>query len=178
MPEIEVDEDVLEALKSDAEPFVDTPNTVLRRRLGLDTASSPSLQSARTSSRSHAPPRDQSRAAGQRRGKKRSRAPKGSLLPEEAYEVPILQVLDEGGGRAPTREVVDAVGRIVESRLTKMDKEEMEKGLPRWRNRVQFTRLRLVERGWLASNSPRGVWEITDQGLAALRQATGDKGER
>ena len=36
MPKIEIDNDVMEHLKSKAEPFIDTPNTVLRRELGLN----------------------------------------------------------------------------------------------------------------------------------------------
>ena len=34
-PTIRIDDDVFDALKKHAEPFVDTPNTVLRRILGL-----------------------------------------------------------------------------------------------------------------------------------------------
>jgi hypothetical protein len=29
---------------------------------------------------------------------------------------------------------------------------------------VQFTRLTLKDRGLISSDSPRGVWEITDEG--------------
>lgn len=39
MPEIEIDQEVLEALGAKAKPFVDTPNSVLRRLLGLDVQS-------------------------------------------------------------------------------------------------------------------------------------------
>jgi hypothetical protein len=40
MPTITVDEEVFEYLKGRAEPFVDTPNTVLRRELNLGAPSS------------------------------------------------------------------------------------------------------------------------------------------
>lgn len=36
MPTIRIDDEVYSLLRADAEPFVDTPNSVLRRRLGLD----------------------------------------------------------------------------------------------------------------------------------------------
>lgn len=36
MKTIEIDEDVWNLLKKHAEPFIDTPNNVLRRLLGLD----------------------------------------------------------------------------------------------------------------------------------------------
>jgi len=34
-PRIQIDDDVFSVLKSNAEPFVDTPNSVLRRLLGM-----------------------------------------------------------------------------------------------------------------------------------------------
>ena len=42
-PTIRVDDEVYEELKTNAEPFVDTPNTVLRRLLSLDPATEPHL---------------------------------------------------------------------------------------------------------------------------------------
>jgi hypothetical protein len=85
-------------------------------------------------------------------------------LPESAYELPILQALDKAGGRAPAREVVAAVGKVVESKLTALDQEVLPNGGKRWENRVQFARLRLKEKGKLLSGSPRGVWELSDEG--------------
>ena len=37
-------------------------------------------------------------------------------------------------------------------------------GLPRWRNTAQWARNAMVKEGLLASDSPRGVWEITAEG--------------
>ena len=42
MPTIRVDEDVYEWLQQRAKPFVDTPNSVLRRELKIDSAPLPS----------------------------------------------------------------------------------------------------------------------------------------
>ena len=39
-PEIELDQDIFDFLKTKAEPFVDTPSSVLRRLLGLGVATS------------------------------------------------------------------------------------------------------------------------------------------
>ena len=35
--------------------------------------------------------------------------------------------------------------------------------------RAQFARLSLIEQGYMAKGSPRGVWEISDQGLERVR---------
>jgi hypothetical protein len=99
-----------------------------------------------------------------RRRVRGNRAPAGSLLPESEYELPILQALVESGGRAPTREVVERVGELVADKLTELDKENLSSGDVRWENRVQFTRLRMIEEGLLKKGSPRGTWEIGPAG--------------
>lgn len=56
------------------------------------------------------------------------------------------------------------MGERLVDRLTAKDREKLDSGDLRWRNRVQFTRLTPKERGLLKSDSPRGVWELTDEG--------------
>lgn len=158
-PSIEVDDEVWEALKSEAEAFVDTPNTVLRRLLRIDRAASSSAAAVET------PTRASSRASNK---PKRARVPAGSLLPESEYIVPILKVLKAHGGSAASRDVTDEVGAIVKDRLLPMDHDLNESGEVRWKSRVQFTRLRMKERRLLKDNSPRGIWEISDAGLKYL----------
>lgn len=176
---ISVDQEVWTALKAEAEPFVDTPNSVLRRVLGLEGHGRVSREppSGGGATLTSPPPRVRGEAQRQpahsngkqgARRQSRSRAPKGSLLPEEAYELPVLKVLQRHGGRAPAREAIAEVGELVDSRLTPLDLEELESGGPRWQNRVQFTRLRLVKHGLMAKDSPRGIWQITDDGRAAI----------
>jgi hypothetical protein len=79
--------------------------------------------------------------------------------------VPILEILRDNGGRAPTREVIDALGERFDGRLSDADREPLSSGEIRWRNRAQFARLSLIEQGDMAKGSPRGVWEISEQGL-------------
>jgi len=86
-------------------------------------------------------------------------------LPESEYEIPILQALKEAGGRAPATEVIDRVGALLEGRIQPPDWETLDSGMVRWKNRVQFVRLALVKSGDMKRDSPRGVWEISDQGL-------------
>lgn len=163
---IEVDDEVYEELKRDAEPFEDTPNSVLRRRLGLTQTKSFEIEgNGGTAARPIASSKRRRKDARRTRG----RAPAGALLPESEYEIPILRVLHEHGGRAATQEVVGAVGEMVKDRLTDLDYEEMSTGQTRWQSRVQFARLRMVERGWIESGSPRGVWEISDAGRSHLK---------
>lgn len=173
MIQIEVDAEVFQVLKSRAEPFVDTPNSVLRREFGLeDTGGANERGSAEASGFT---PANLEVARGRRtksgRGKSRvrgTRAPAGSLLPESEYVEPILRVIADKGGRAPAREVIDGVGAIVGDRLTALDREKMTSGAVRWQNRIQFTRLRMVDQGLLKRGSPRGVWEITDEGVSRI----------
>jgi Mrr N-terminal domain len=166
-PKILIDDDVLALLKSNAEPFVDTPNTVLRRLLGLPETNG------------HMPPEDgddvlsvaPAKPTRQRRRRRRpaaKRAQPGTILADEEYEIPLLATLDAHGGRAPTSEVLDELGRRLADRLMPADLEPLASGDIRWRNRAQFVRLRLIERGDMASGSPRGIWEISDQGRDRL----------
>ena len=148
---IDIDDEVLELLKQNAEPFVDTHNMVLRRLLGIDRA-----KASQT-------------AAAEQKGQGVTRAAPGTLLPEREYELPILRYLDEQGGRAPSREVVQAVGAVLADRLTERDWERLKSTDIRWQNRVAFVRLRLAERGELVRGSPRGTWEISDKGRERLR---------
>jgi restriction endonuclease Mrr len=94
----------------------------------------------------------------------------GSLLPESAYEQPILRALAERGGSAPARDVVHAVGELVADQLTELDREKLPNGGERWQSRVQFSRLRMKEKGLIKSGSPRGLWELADVGAGTLQR--------
>jgi hypothetical protein len=170
MKTIEIDDDLLDLLKRNAEPFVDTPNDVLRRLLLRakpdTTGTAPSIQG-----KSARRPRAERKQARPRR-----RAPSNALLSERAYELPLLKTLDDAGGRLPTREAVHAVGEAVAGELMPMDHDVLEHGRERWEMRVQFVRLRLVEAGLLERKSPRGVWEISRAGRERLQAV--DSGAR
>jgi len=51
-----------------------------------------------------------------------------------------------------------------------LDREGQPNGLKRWETRVQFTRLRMRKEGLIASALPRGLWELSDKGLAAYKK--------
>lgn len=176
-PNIDLDDDVLDFLKSNAEPFVDTPSTVLRRLLGIDSAvvelaASPMAATGTRLASTRAKTTRKSSKAGKPDKPKRTRAASGTLLPEERYERPLLKALVDAGGQAPYRDVVEAVGRELKDELLPADFETLTSGSIRWQSRLQFVRLRLIERGYLDKDAPRGVWGVTDEGRTVL--ATGD----
>lgn len=170
-PTIRIDDEVFDELKKHAEPFVDTPNTVLRRLLGLSDSSNGAVEvNAAEQTTAH---RDgEGRRGRQRRRKTKTvrqpRAKTGTILSESEYEVPMLEIISEHGGRAAAREVLDELETRLGSQLTEVDKEELSSGNVRWRNRAQFVRLRLVERGDMVKDSPRGMWEVTEQGRGRI----------
>lgn len=172
MPQsIDIDDEIFELLKNNAEPLVDTPSSVLRRLLGLD---------ANGATPAPAPPKGDASKRRRRRSKRTGRgrkssttggqrAARGTLLPEPEYELPILRYLDQHDGRAPSREVVEAIGEELADKLTAADRETLRSGDVRWVSRAAFVRLRLVERGDMDPQAPRGTWQITDQGRERLR---------
>ena len=181
---IVVDDEVFAELQSLAEPLIDDANSVLRRVLNLSpngaiaelspNAPDASLgSSAEVEAMTSSPgqPRQRAPKPSPRRKKSSDRAPKGSLLPEAEYELPLLEALVELGGSAPTSDVVDLLGKKLEARLTAVDRETISSGEIRWRNRVQFVRLGLIKEGLMVKESPRGVWEITDEGRARVAKA-------
>lgn len=170
-PSIDIDDEVFDVLRRNAEPFVDTPNTVLRRMLGIHQNGAqpaggvfsrrhPSLTAEQpTSSRKRSSKPKKAASNG-----KPARVARGMLLPESEYELPILLYLSEHGGRAPSREVVEAIGETLADRLTDADRQPLNSGEIRWKSRIAFARLRMVEREELNGEAPRGTWEITDKG--------------
>ncbi len=168
-PSVDLDEDIYEYLKSEAEPFTDTPNTVLRRLLHLDGASEADAQ--QRGGDGAAPRREAGSRAKKRGGTRKStgrtRAASGTLLPEQRYELPLLRALIEAGGEAPYREVLESVGRALSDEFMPADHETLASGSVRWHSRLQFVRLRLVERGEMDREAPRGIWRITEAGRQA-----------
>lgn len=150
MPSIELSDETYQQLLRLATSFEDRPEDVVRRLLEgpLPEAPNPST------------PREEGSF----------RAAPGSVLPVEAYWVPILEVLLEMGGSAPSNEVVDALEERMKEQFTPGDHLRLVSGETRWRNRARFARLRMKERGLLSSSSRRGVWEITALGRQHLEE--------
>lgn len=86
--------------------------------------------------------------------------------PEDAFRRPILETLVELGGGAPIGEVLKRVEQKMKGALNQYDYEPLpsDPRSPRWRNTAQWCRNTLVREGLMKSDSPYGVWEISDEG--------------
>jgi restriction system protein len=115
---------------------------------------------------------EEDQRAAQKQRQNLGRLGRGMRTREEAYYVPILQVLSEMGGSGKVAEVLDRVGKRMKGVLKKPDYEPLASGPdnPRWRNAAQWARNSMVNEGLLKKDSPRGVWEISDKGKSHLEQ--------
>ncbi|MCC6826499.1 MAG: winged helix-turn-helix domain-containing protein [Acidobacteria bacterium] len=99
------------------------------------------------------------------------RLKRGMRTPEKAYNRPILQTLQEMGGKGHMGEVLDKVLVKMKSTLKDVDYEPLASDPegPRWKNAAQWARNTMVKNGMMRNDSPRGVWEITEKGKEFLR---------
>jgi len=77
------------------------------------------------------------------------------------------------GRSAPLADVLKAVGKQMAGVLNKHDRQRLSSGPTheiRWRNSAMWSRYKMVRAGLLKSDSPRGVWEISDKGRKALEK--------
>jgi len=148
VPRIEISPRTNERLFELAQSFEDTAEAVIERL--LDEAEHPSKRSGE-----EAPPNP---------------PVEGELLPEGDYWLPILEILAERGGASRGRDVIEALGERLRSNLLPRDYEVLRMGEVRWRNRARFARLRMKEQGLISDESPRGIWEITEEGRRYLNQ--------
>ncbi len=81
------------------------------------------------------------------------------------FVIPILQVLEDEGGKGPTNEILDKVKLIIKDQLKPGDYELLDDSQTiRWREAAQTSIEGMVKRGLLHSKSPKGVVRITPQG--------------
>jgi len=161
---IEIDQEVLARLQSEARAFVESPNDALRRVLALD----PSEERCAPLAHHDLPDGSPDDGAKSPRAARSSRARPGQLLPLEDYEIPVLRALAERGGSALRGEVAEAVEVILADKLTPLDRTPLQGGQVRWYSRLAFVRLRAIERGEMRADSRRGVWELTPAGADRL----------
>ena len=151
MPTIRLEPEVYDALKKLAEPFVDTPSSVIRRLLE-DTGHLQKKRPAPTAAPSK---------------------PEPDATPQAVYEEWILKVLAEQfKGRGDKRSVTLAIiEKMQKQKLLKpADLELVATGETRAENSIAWGRNALKRRGLLARNSARGTWELTPEGRAAARR--------
>ena len=98
---------------------------------------------------------------------------RGLRTPEQAFKKPILETLLSLGGSASIADILDALGEKMKGVLNKYDRQRLPSGPGhevRWRNTAMWSRYKMVRAGLLKSDSPRGVWEISDKGREALQE--------
>jgi restriction system protein len=102
-----------------------------------------------------------------------ARLPKGKRTPEKAFYVPILQAIVDRGGSARMRDVLLRVHELIRGSLKDADNETLSSAptTPRWRNTAQWARNSLVKEGLMSSDSPHGVWAITQRGKEFLKNS-------
>jgi hypothetical protein len=94
---------------------------------------------------------------------------KGQKTPQKLYRIPVLQAVNELGGRAPVDEILSLVGEKMKGTLTDVDYQTLPSGVDmRWRNTAMWERYHLVKDGLFKSDSPNGIWEISDVGKKYL----------
>ncbi len=94
----------------------------------------------------------------------------GLRTPREGYYEPILKALNELGGSAKRKVVLERLVQSMKGVLKEVDYEPLRSGGPRWHKEAGFARLKMVEKGLLKENSPQGIWEITENGRRYLRK--------
>jgi len=154
MPTIRIEDDVMEGLKTLAEPFVDTPSSVIRRL----------LEEKGTLKRTQSAPRDPTRAPVTGRSE---------LTPQATYEEFLLLVLEEKfDGRADKRAVTHEVLARMSKRgfIRSADLEFVSTGETKAENTIAWARNALKDRGLISRQSARGVWELTPAGRSAAKQ--------
>jgi hypothetical protein len=73
-------------------------------------------------------------------------------------------------------QVLGIVGAMMRGQLQDVGSQPLmsEPGKPRWYNTAQWARNAMVIQGLLRNDSPRGTWEVTEEGLQYLRDGPAD----
>ena len=146
MPTVRLDDEVYDALKKLAEPFVDTPSSVVRRLL-----EEKGVLHRKTVQPEAAPAKPRT-------------DPDLDPTPQSVYEELLLQVLAAPpfNGRGDKRSVTHAIIEKMQKqkRLRAADLELVATGETRAENAIAWGRNALKKRGLIKPHSPRGVWEL------------------
>ena len=170
-PAVRISDANLEKLGEWAAPFKDTPNDALGNLMdAADKAGlrfSPKQTGSEVSGR-----RDANQTALAKRTRKRGR------IPQEVYESFILMAMYELDGKAKVSEVLDRVEDKMAGILDRdYDYQRPPTGTEvRWRNTARWARAALVDRGLITRGSPRGIWELSEQGKTEAKAILASQG--
>jgi tetratricopeptide (TPR) repeat protein len=98
---------------------------------------------------------------------------KGLMTSKDEFYFPILEALARLEGTGSVQQVLNIVEDLMREELNQYDYAPLpsSSNSVRWKKTAQWARYNMVQNGWLASDSPRGVWEMTDEGRTALEKA-------
>ena len=89
---------------------------------------------------------------------------RGTGTPQRFFRPLILKALAEMGGQGRANEVLERVFRMAEPYLTPEDRERLRSGEVRWRRKANWERFVMVRDGLLRSDSPHGIWALSEAG--------------
>lgn len=147
-PTIRIDNDVYAWLQSQARPFEDTPNSVLRRVAGLD-----SVEGVEDN-------------AGTRRRAISMHSSRGNKTNQQAFRAPLLKILQRHGGEIQRNHALKELEAAMADRLTDYDKADLTSGTIRWQKSAEWEVRAMREEGILKPvlETPRGVWALSNKG--------------
>lgn len=101
----------------------------------------------------------------------RKRRRRGEKTPQDAYIIPILESLIESGGEGRAADILGVVEQKIKGILKDVDYELLPSGIDiRWRNTAMWVKTDMKNQGLLKSDSPYGIWEISEKGKEYYEQ--------
>lgn len=101
----------------------------------------------------------------------RKRRRRGEKTPQDAYIIPILESLIESGGEGRAKDILGMVEQKIKGILKDVDYELLPSGIDiRWRNTAMWVKADMKNQGLLKSDSPHGIWEISEKGREYYEQ--------
>jgi hypothetical protein len=165
MPVVRIADKTWQRLKPYAIPLEDKPDDVINRILD-------ELEKLRPLRPAPVP---DSGGAGEAPKDRPKRQPRGKKPRREQFRRPLIETLYELGGRASLGKVRPKMERKMASRLREPDHAAVRSGRePRWWNDVCWMRDDLCKEGLLRGDSPRGIWELSERGLAEAKMLRPD----
>jgi hypothetical protein len=89
-----------------------------------------------------------------------SRRKSSATTPFKVLRSHLLEVLQELGGSAAARDVLDSIESKLQTVFLPGDLQPDTQGVTNWRKSVCMERQHLVKKGVLRSDSPRGIWQL------------------
>lgn len=150
---IEVDDEVFDYLQSQAQPFLDTPNSVLRRELGLTEGTTMTTTDSPVTPSSNRP------AGRSIQGSQQRELP---MTPQREFRAVITAILREAGGGREMSEVLAEVDVRMRSKFREGDLSTVSTGEVRWRNAARWERMQMAKEGLIKKGTRPGWWELSD----------------